>query len=705
MVKIAQNKYILNRHLQKDMKISDLSLPQEFLSLFDGNDYTLYEHQEKSMEHIRERRSMILSVPTASGKTLVAYVAIYREYLKHGRCVYIVPLKALASEKFDELKELRRLGVRVGISVGDYEESSEVLKRFDVLVCTSEKADSIFHHDPAMMFDISLIVADELHLVGDQTRGPRLEMFLTAARYMNPDIMILGLSATISNSDEMARWLGCELVSSDFRPVDLKRGIISDAKLTFEDSEIVSLRRKFELQDAISHFISQGGQVLVFVNSRKRAEDTATKMSLSLGLGEGEELEHDPEEKQDRYGKILSVLIPRMVAFHHAGLSTSDRKIVEDSFKEGRLKVIVATPTLAAGVNLPARAVIIRDITRFSDGGVGYISNTEVNQMLGRAGRPKYDKVGYGIIYSANPSSLPRIREYFNGEPEPVMSYLGSGRMIRFNSLALVSTGLGTSTDNIRSFFSRALLGVQRDIGTIDNELEKSLKYLEENKLIKNLNGKFTVSSMGKMISDLYIDPETAVLFRNYLSEGPFNDQCAVTIISMSQDIQPVNCRGSELEMVEGFQMSMEIPFYDVPDYESRVKTAMILLDWINEIGIDEICEKYGIGPGDIQSRISTAEWMAYALGRMSSMILPQQSEYFQMLSFRIREGIKSEILDLTTIPNIGRVRARRLYNAGIRSVEELAVSTVDRISMIAGFSTRLSEETISHAGNLRRRK
>ncbi len=688
-------------HFTERMRISDLGLPDNFLNLFDGSDYTLYPHQKDAVSRINEKKSLILSVPTASGKTLVAYVAIFKEYLRHGRCIYIVPLKALASEKFDELKELRQFGMRVGISVGDYEESPEILKRFDVLVCTSEKADSLFHHDPSMMFDISLIVADELHLVGDPNRGPRLEMFLTAAKYMNPDITILGLSATISNSTELSEWLQCDLINSDFRPVELRKGLISDSTMIFDDSEKIKLRRKMELQDAVSYFINQGGQVLVFVNSRKRAEDTAIKLSLTLGLSSDEGLT-EPEEKTDRFARILATIIPRGVAFHHAGLSGSDRKMVEDRFKAGELKVIVATPTLAAGVNLPARAVIIRDITRFSDGAVGYISNTEVNQMLGRAGRPKFDTVGYGVIYSANPSSIERIREYFNGEPEPVNSNLGNGRMIRFNTLALISTGLGSTKENILKFFQRSLLAVQKDLKSMEPALDSSIQYLIENGLAKSLGERLSISQIGKLVSDLYIDPQTAILFRDYLSNGNHEDESAITIISMSQDLQPINMRSSEQEIVEEFLMSRDLPYFDLDDYESRIKTAMVLLDWINEVGIDQICEKYGIGPGDIQSRISTAEWMAFALGRMARMFLPQKSSYFQMLSLRLGEGIKSDIMELTTVPNIGRVRARRLYNAGIKSVEQLASASVESLKRIAGFSDRLSEETISHAAHLR---
>ena len=164
------------------MKISDLGYPDEFLDLMDGKDYELYQHQEEAIREFRKGNNVLVTVPTASGKTLIAYSAIYEKFQKKQISIYIVPLKALAMEKYEELRKLGQLGIKVALSIGDYDSSPSFIKNYDVVVCTSEKADSLFHHDPSVMFDISLIVADELHLIGDESRGPRLETFLTAAR-------------------------------------------------------------------------------------------------------------------------------------------------------------------------------------------------------------------------------------------------------------------------------------------------------------------------------------------------------------------------------------------------------------------------------------------------------------------------------------------------------------------------------------------
>ena len=132
------------------MKLSEMELPREFLEMFDGKDLELYPHQEEAIKILEKDRNVIVSVPTASGKSLIAYVAIYREFLRNGKSMYIVPLRALASEKYDDLKKMEELGLKIVMSVGDYDVSPDFIKRYDVIVCTSEKADSLFHQDPSL---------------------------------------------------------------------------------------------------------------------------------------------------------------------------------------------------------------------------------------------------------------------------------------------------------------------------------------------------------------------------------------------------------------------------------------------------------------------------------------------------------------------------------------------------------------------------
>jgi helicase len=153
-------------------------------------------------------KSLVLAVPTASGKTLVAELCMVKSVLGGGKAVYLVPLRALASEKFEEFRRWECLGLRVGLSTGDFDSSGSELGGYDILVCTNEKADSLLRHHAEWISRVSVIVADEVHLINSVDRGPTLEVVLARLRQVNPDAQVVALSATISNADRLADWLG-----------------------------------------------------------------------------------------------------------------------------------------------------------------------------------------------------------------------------------------------------------------------------------------------------------------------------------------------------------------------------------------------------------------------------------------------------------------------------------------------------------------
>lgn len=682
------------------MKISELGFPEKFMDLFDGNDYNLYPHQEDAIKRYREGSNVLVSVPTASGKTLIAYVAIYEMFRKGMKSLYMVPLRALASEKYQELKKLEALGMKVGISIGDYDSGPSILSRYDVLVCTSEKADSMIRHDPGMLYSLGLIVADEVHLVGDSTRGARVEMVLSAAMHLNPEMSILALSATISNGEEVTSWIKAEMVASDFRPVPLKYGVLTKGILQFPGEESIPMRKGNEVIESVRRSVEDGGQALVFVSSRKKAEELARALSSFLNIyPEDGEAENIDSPESDRYSQYVNDLISKGVCFHHAGLSTQQRSAVEKSFMERKLKVIVATPTLAAGINLPARTVIVRDISRFSDGYSTYLPNMEIQQMLGRAGRPKYDTEGEALIYAGTERALEKVEEYMEGEVEPVHSSLGEHKNLPFNVLALMATGIATSEDSIMDFYRNTLYGVQNNIDGLRLPVSETLTFLEEHDFVKQTLGVWQVSSFGKMVSDLYIDPRSAIVLRDYF-EKPNSEEMALYYISKTHDMIPLRYRNGHLPMIEYFMDGAGIEEFEEESMAAAL-TAMALKDWIDEKSMNDITEKYDIGPGDLQMRVSSAEWISYSLSRLSSLYKPEIRTSLERLNLRIKEGVRDDVIELTTIPGIGRVRARRLYQNGLQSIYAVSTARVEDISKIYGFSERLSKDTIRYAASI----
>lgn len=684
------------------MKISELGFPEKFIELFDGNDYELYPHQKEAIDRIRGGDNVLVSVPTASGKTLIAYVAIYRMYLQGRRSMYMVPLRALASEKYRELKKLENLGLKVGISIGDYDTSPSFMSRYDVLVCTSEKADSMIRHDPAMLYDVGLIVSDEVHLVGDPSRGSRVEMVLSAALHMNPEISIVALSATISNHRDVSSWLKASEVVSDFRPVPLKYGILTKGHLEYMEGEEIPLKKGDEVIECVKRSVDNGGQALVFVSSRKRAEQFAKALSSYLGIENPDRPATPSGGETDRYSETVNELVAKGVCFHHAGLSSSQREMVENGFMSRSIKVIVATPTLAAGINLPARTVIVRDISRFSDGYSSYLPNMEIQQMLGRAGRPRYDTEGEALVYAASEKALDKVYEYMEGEVEPVNSSLGEMKYLPFNVLALMATGIARDEESIIGFFGNTLYGVQNSAEDLRLPVEETMTFLEEHEFIKKTLGVWQVSSFGKMVSDLYIHPRTAIILRKYFQEQ-HSDELALYYVSRTPDMIPLRYRSGHLPLIEYFMDQAGIEDYDDESLSASL-TALVLSEWISEKSVGDITEQYEIGPGDLQMRVSSAEWISYSLSRLSSLYKPEIRTSLERLNLRIKEGIREDIIQITMIPGIGRVRARRLYKSGLTSVQAISGAQAQDISKIFGFSDRLAKDTIRYARGIANR-
>src|SRR5579885_1870853 len=223
------------------MKIEQLDIPPSAIEFLQKNGYvSLYPPQEKTVKAgLLEGKSILVSAPTASGKTLIAILAIIKHLSeKRGKIVYLSPLKALASEKYSEFKKLESIDigrkVKTQISTGDYDQTDKTLGSNDILVLTNEKMDSVIRQGAEWLNDISLVIADEVHLLGDEDRGPTLEIVLTKLGLLHKP-QILALSATVTNADEISKWLGCKLVESDWRPVPLWEGVCDQGTVIMQN--------------------------------------------------------------------------------------------------------------------------------------------------------------------------------------------------------------------------------------------------------------------------------------------------------------------------------------------------------------------------------------------------------------------------------------------------------------------------------------
>lgn len=192
--------------------------------------------QEKSIKAgLFKDKNLLVCTPTASGKTLVAELGILNAiFHDKGKAVYVVPLRALASEKFKDFKKRYDKFFSIAISSGDIDSADSYLEKYDLIITTSEKLDSLIRHRAPWLSRVKVMVLDEIHLLNDPGRGPTLEIIMTIMKKLVSNIQIIGLSATIGNPKELAGWMDAKLVVDKWRPVRLDKGVFLNEKIEFE---------------------------------------------------------------------------------------------------------------------------------------------------------------------------------------------------------------------------------------------------------------------------------------------------------------------------------------------------------------------------------------------------------------------------------------------------------------------------------------
>ena len=741
------------------MKIEEAGLSHDLVEKLENKGIRELNPPQKSAveKGLLDGNSMIISSPTASGKTLIATMAISRVLERGKKALYLVPLKALASEKYQSYQKLFGDEYRVSMSVGDRDSSGSGLASKDLIVMTVEKLDSILRHSPTWIRDVDLVVEDEIHLLNSRNRGPTLEVTLTRLRELM-EFQLLGLSATISNSEELADWLDAELVNSDYRPVDLKEGVYWNGEITFsegdgsdgnaetEDSsgpfktgkqklieerkdndrptenvDIPTPNSKATL-DILQDSLEQDKQAITFVNSRKSAEAEAEKAGKVAeeysSRKELKELEELGEKVRNVLGnptkqcKRLGRCVKNGTAFHHAGLTSEQRNMVEEGFRKGLLKNVSATPTLAAGVSLPAFRIIIRDVKRYTSSGLDFIPVLEYKQMAGRAGRPEHHSEGQAIAVAKNPGMKDEIRErYIEGEPEKIYSKLAVEPVLRMHALSLIATGFASDFEQLKSFFSNTFYAKQYgDISEIENKLVKVTEKLEEYDFVNIIDDELKPTRLGRRISQLYIDPETAYHFIDCLENGrgTLNSITLLTMLCQSVEMKPrLRAKKKEMADLEDMIVNSQQDFLQKPPepwnprYETFIesfKTAFMLQSWIEEVDEDDMMEKFGITPGGIRAKVDNADWLLYTLEEIGNLRdWEEQMEEIRKLRTRVKHGIKEELVRLVGFKHIGRVRARKLFDNGIRTAGDIRDTGFTKLKKLIG--KRTAEKLKSQVG------
>ncbi|MFH0700912.1 MAG: helicase-related protein [Candidatus Woesearchaeota archaeon] len=478
-------------------------------------------------------------------------------------------------------------------------------------------------------------------------------------------------------------------------------------------------------QRLVLETLEMNKQALVFAPSRSSAEKTAEELSklTSFNLPELEKQILHALSQPTKQCRRLSNCVRKGIAFHHSGLVGEQKELIEEEFRNGKIKVICCTPTLAAGISTPAFRVIIKSLRRFSDQwGMDWIPVLEYMQMSGRAGRPEYEKWGEAITIAKDEKEKEEIYErYICGVPEDIYSKLAVEPVLRTYLLSLIASGIIYDAKSLKEFFQNTFWAHQfKDIPQLEGKMEKMLQLLEAWQMVqvqgtteKKSSNDFTAANhlseikerklrstlLGKRVSELYLDPLTAKHLLDGLKNYSTDKKvfALLQLISHTLEIRPllrVKSKDEEVvqeELTKNYdQLLEEEPSAFDSEYEefiNSIKTALFFSEWINEADEDYLLEKYDIRPGEIKVKLDIADWLLYSceeIGKVSGMEKNLLSE-ISKLRIRVKYGVKEELLTLLRLKGIGRIRARKLVLHGIKDLGDLKKADVTTLTQILG--------------------
>ena len=468
--------------------------------------------------------------------------------------------------------------------------------------------------------------------------------------------------------------------------------------------------------------LKQKKQALIFVASKRSAEKTAEEIAKKTELMEEQLAEEigtvlpKPTQQCER----LAQCVKKGIAFHHAGLHSKQRELIEDNFRSGKIKMICCTPTLAAGIDMPAFRVIIKDLKRYAGKfGMQYIPVLEYLQMAGRAGRPKFDKEGQAICIAKSEHEKEEIRvRYLEGKPEEIYSKLAVEPVLRTYVLSLIATNVVKTKEELLDFFHRTFWALQyKDMTKLEHIIEKMIFLLQEWEFLQKTGntgentGEFvsahdlsektlSATDLGKRVAELYLDPLTAHEILECVKKSQ-KTQCthAFGILQMvcnTLEMRPLlRVKTKEIERIqqeilkyESHLLQNEPSIYE-PEYDDfldSLKTALMLYDWVEEKEDEYLLETYDCRPGETRSKVGIVDWLLYTTSELARMIKYQEIlKEIAKLRMRIKYGVKEELLALLKLEGIGRIRARKLYNNKVKTISDVKNADVIILAQLIG--------------------
>jgi replicative superfamily II helicase len=645
--------------------------------------------------------NVVAAAPTASGKTALAELAICRTLRRGGTALFIAPMRALTNEKEAEWERFEDLGYSVYVVTGERELNPRRAERADILVMTPEKTDSATRkHDSAryaFVTDVDCCVIDEVHLLDSDKRGGVLEVTVSRLRRLC-DPRIVALSATMPNIDDVAAWLDAPPETTfefgeAYRPVKLHADVktYSHGDNSFADK----YRRLYRALDLTEEHLRDDGQALVFVSSRQdavraagKARDEIAKRDVPMGARGDYDFHTEAAELGN---DALSKGVPDGVAFHHAGLSKADRDRVEEWFKSGRIQLLFSTSTLAWGVNLPARCVVIRD-TKYHDPLEGEVdmSPLDILQMLGRAGRPGYDDVGYGWVV-CDRSDADKYRRLLD-EGKEIESRLSADLDSHLN--AEIAMGTIRGLDDVMAwlettFYYRRAQSNPDEYGfdTLQDRVRDTLESLVDRGFVEmGEDRSVSATTLGRLASKYYLRLDTAARFHALADRETISADGILETVAGAGEFHSVSARQSEADAVATVLSDAGTDLADGP----RKVLAILQAAMDDATPADLRSDAWIIRQNALRLLSALREFLAAFAG-------PRAANLARRVEARVEHGVPRNAVGLTAVDGIGPTRARTLATGGLHSPADVVDAGAAELRR-AGLSEGVAERIVENA-------
>lgn len=695
--------------------------------------------------------SLLTVAPTSAGKTFIGEMAAIKAIAEGRKALFLLPYKALVNEKFEDFSAIygAQLDLRIARCSGDWQDQvGDVLRsKYDIAFFTYEKFLGLSLAAPHILNQIGLVVLDEAQFIAEPGRGMTVELLLTnliAARQRGLAPQLVALSAVIGNVNGFERWLDCRLLITTERPVPLIEGALDRTgtwqfKTQTGDTGSVQLlerhairqrRDKQSSQDVIvplvRHLIAQGEKVIVFRNTRGSTSGCASYLANELGLPPADGvIAALPDGDLSATSVNLREALAGGVGFHHSDLNREERIAVERGFRDadGGVHVLVATSTVAAGVNTPASTVIIVETQFFGRDGAKPYTVAQFKNMAGRAGRLGFENEGKAIVLAETSFERSRLfRSYVEGSPEAIASSFDEERpgtwLVRL--LAQV-TEIGRSAviDLVANTYG-GYLAILRDPQWRDRmsaDVERLLDRMIVDGLIEQLDGMLRLTILGRACGESPLELESALQLIEMIDQLSAEEATPETLLVVLEalperdaDFTPQHRSGESR-----WQQSAAHRFgYDVArllrrgagsdrDYYGRCKRALVIADWIEGMPARNIEDTYSLNPfnrvgyGDIRGFADGSRFLLESAIRIASIVLERSEDEERVMALfqRLDLGVPAEILAVVNLRvELERGELLTLWQAGICTPEKIIETALDDLEAMIGQKARRLQET-----------